>query len=192
MGGHCGNLSVGRFLNGRSRRNDGCDRGSGGWRLCSRLHGRDRDRWKSRGVPNVFEEGGKNGVDRGRCDDRRRNWSVCEEHGLGSWRIYTNRSRGRACVGSLTMGSEVFYCKVRDRGESPPCAVTDEGVVKRVFPVVKCVKVGARLLIAGEEKVFGFSSSEVLRIVYIEVVADSSDKDVQTTCAIECIYFVFT
>ena len=47
-----------------------------------------------------------------------------------------------------------------------------------MFPVVKRVKVGTRLLITGEEKIFGFSSSEVLRIVYIEVVADSSDKDV--------------
>ena len=90
------------------------------------------------------------------------------------------------------MGSEVLYREVGDGGKGPPCAVTDEGVVKRVFPVVKRVKVGTRLLIIGEEKVLGFSSSEVLRIVYIKVVADSSDKDVQTTCTIECIYFVFT
>ena len=90
------------------------------------------------------------------------------------------------------MGSEVFYREIRDGGKGPPCAVTDEGVVECVFPVVKRVKVGTRLLITGEEKVLGFSSSEVLRIVYIKVVADSSDKDVQTTCAIECIYFVFT
>ena len=76
-----------------------------------------------------------------------------------------NRGRGRACVGSLTMGSEVFYCKVGDRGESPPCAVADEGVVERVFPVVKRVEVGTRLLIAGEEEVFGLSSSEVRWIV---------------------------
>ena len=63
------------------------------------------------------------------------------------------------------MGSEVFYREIRDGGKGPPCAVTDEGVVERVFPVVKRVEVGTRLLIAGEEKVFGFSSSEVHRIV---------------------------
>ena len=90
------------------------------------------------------------------------------------------------------MCGEVLYSEVRDRRKGPPCAVADEGVVERVFPIIKCVKVGTRLLVTGEEKVFGFPSSEVLRIVYVKVVADSSDKDVQTTCAIECIYFVFT
>ena len=63
------------------------------------------------------------------------------------------------------MSGEVLYREIRDRGKGPPCAVTDEGVVERVFPVIKCVKVGTRLLITGEEKVFGFSSSEVRRIV---------------------------
>ena len=90
------------------------------------------------------------------------------------------------------MGSEVLYCEVGDRGECPPCTVADEGVIECVLPIVKCVKIRTRLLITGKEEVFGFSSSEVLRIVYIKVVTDSSNKDVQTTCAIECIYFVFT
>ena len=63
------------------------------------------------------------------------------------------------------MGSEVLYCKIGNRGEGPPCAVADEGVIERVFPVVECVKVGTRLLIAGEEEVFSFSLSEVRRIV---------------------------
>ena len=63
------------------------------------------------------------------------------------------------------MSSEVLYCEVGDRREGPPCAVADEGVVERVFPVIKCVKVGTRLLIAGEEEVFGLSSSEVRWIV---------------------------
>ena len=90
------------------------------------------------------------------------------------------------------MCGEVLYSEVRDRRKGPPCAVADEGVVERVFPVVKRVEVGTRLLITGEEEVFCLSSPEVLRIVYIKVVADSSDKDVQTTCAIERIYFVFT
>ena len=113
----------------------------------------------------MLEEGGKDGVDWSRCDNRGRDWSVCERHRLGSWRIYTNRSRGRACVGSLTMGSEGFYCKIRDGGKGPPCAVVDEGVIERVFPVVKCVKIGTRLLIAGEEEVFCLSSSEICWIV---------------------------
>ena len=165
MRSHCGNLSVCRSLSGRSRRDDGCDRGSEDWCWCSRLHGGSRDRGNSGRGPDVLEEVGENGVDRGRCDDRGRGWSVCDEDRLGSWRIYANRCRGRACVGSLTVGSEVFYCKVGDRGEGPPCTVTDEGVVECVFPVVKCVKVGTRLLIAGEEEVFSFSSSEVCWIV---------------------------
>ena len=118
-----------------------------------------------RRIPNVFKEGGEDRVDWSRCDDWRRNWSVCEKDGLGSWQVYANRSRGRACVGSLTMGSEVLYCKVGDQGESPPRAVANEGVVERVFSVVKCVKIGTRLLIAGEEEVFCLSSSEICWIV---------------------------
>ena len=165
MGGHCRDLCVGWSLNGQSRRDDGCDRGSGGWCRCSRLHRRSRDRGKSRGVPYVLEEGGENGVDWGRCDDRGRGWSVCDEDGLGSWRIYANWCRGRACVGSLTVGSEVLYCEVGDRGEGPPCAVADEGVVERVLPIVKCVKIRTRLLVAREEKIFCFSSSEVCWVV---------------------------
>ena len=165
MGGHCGNLSVCGFLNGRSWRNDGCVRGSGGWCRCSRLHGCSRDRGKSRGVPNVLEESGEDGVDRSRRDDRRCNWSVCEEDWLGSWRVYDNWSRGRACVGSFAVSGEVLYREIRDRGKGPPCAVTDESVVERVFPIIKCVKVGTWLLIAGEKEVFGFSSSEVCWIV---------------------------
>ena len=117
------------------------------------------------GVSNVLEEGGENGVDRGRRDDWERSWSVCERDGLGSWRVYANWGRGRTCVGSLTMGGEVLYCEVRDGGKGPPCAVADEGVIERVFPVVKCVKIGTRLLIAGKEEVFGFSSSEIRWIV---------------------------
>ena len=165
MGGHCGNLSVGRFLSGRSWRNDGCDRGSGGWCWCSRLHGRSRDGGESRRVPDVLEEGGEDGVNRSRYDDWRRNWSVCEEDWIDSWRVYDNRSRGRACVGSFAVSGEILYREIRDRGKGPPCAVTDEGVVERVFPVVKCVKIGTRLLIAGEEEVLCLSSSEVCWIV---------------------------
>ena len=165
MGSRCRDLSVCRSLDGRSRRDDGCDRGSGGWCRCSRLHRRSRDRGESRGVPNVLEKGGENGVNWSRCDDRGRGWSVCERHRLGSRRIYNNWSRGRACVGSLTMGSEVLYGKVGDQGESPPRAVANEGVVERVFSVVKCVKIGTRLLIAGEEEVFCLSSSEICWIV---------------------------
>ena len=90
------------------------------------------------------------------------------------------------------MCGEVLYSEVGDRRKGPPCAVADEGVVERVFPVVKRVEVGTRLLIAGEEEVFGFSSSEVRRIIEIEVVACSSYEDMQTTCTVECIYLVFT
>ena len=63
------------------------------------------------------------------------------------------------------MCGEFFYSEVGDRRKGPPCAVADEGVVERVFPVVKCVKIGTRLLIAGEEEVFGLSSSEICWIV---------------------------
>ena len=165
MSGHCRDLCVRWSLNGQSRRDDGCNRGSGGWCWCRRRHGRSRNCGKLRGILNVLEESGEDGVDRSRRDDRRCNWSVCEEDWLDSWRVYDNRSRGRACVGSLTMGGEVLYCEVRDGGKGPPCAVADEGVIERVFPVVKCVKVGTRLLIAGEEEVFGFPPSEIRRIV---------------------------
>ena len=165
MGSHCRDLSVCRSLDGQSQRDDGCDRGSGGWHWCSRLHGCSRDRGKSRGVPNVLEKGGENGVGWSRCDDRGRGWSVCERHRLGSRQVYNNWSRGRACVGSFAVSGEVLYREIRDRGKGPPCAVTDEGVVERVFPVVKRVEVGTRLLIAGEEEVFGFSPSEVCWIV---------------------------
>ena len=165
MSSHCCNPSVGRFLNGQSRRNDGCDRGSGGWCRCSRLHGRGRSSGESWRIPDIFEEGGEDGVNWSGCGDRGCDWSVCEWHRLGSRRIYNNWSRGRACVGSLTMGSEVLYGKVGDQGESPPRAVANEGVVERVFSVVKCVKIGTRLLIAGEEEVFCLSSSEICWIV---------------------------
>ena len=118
-----------------------------------------------RGVPNVLEESGEDGVDRSRRDDRRCSWSVCEGDWLDSWRVYDNRSRGRACVGSFTVSGEVLYREIRNRGKGPPLAVADEGVVEHVLPVVKCVEIGARLLVAGEEKIFCFSSSEVCRIV---------------------------
>ena len=63
------------------------------------------------------------------------------------------------------MCGEVLYSEVGDRRKGPPCAVADESVVERVFPVVKRVEVGTRLLIAGEEEVFGFPPSEIRRIV---------------------------
>ena len=185
-------MSVRRSLDGRSQRDDRCDRGSGGWCRCSRLHRCYRDRGKSWGIRNVLEKGGKDGVDLDRHDDRGRGWSVCEGNRLGGRRIYANQGRGRTCVGSLTMCGEVLYGEVRDWEKGPPLTVADEGVIKRVFPVVKCVKVGTRLLFTGKKKVFGFSSSEVRRIIEIEVVACSSYEDMQTTCAVECIYLVFT
>lgn len=118
-----------------------------------------------REVLNVLEEGGKNGVDRSRCNNQRRNWNIYNRSRLGSRRFDANRCRGRACVGSLTVCGEVLYREVGNRRKGPPCAVADEGVVERVFPVVKRVEVRTRLLIAGEEEVFGFSPSEVRWIV---------------------------
>ena len=132
---------------------------------CSQLHERSWDRGNPRRVPDVLEKGGEDRVNWDGCNDRGHGWSVCEGNRLGSRQIYTNGCRGRACVGSLTMGSEVFYREIRDGGKGPPCAVTDEGVVERVFPVVKRVEVGTRLLIAGEEEVFGFPPSEIRWIV---------------------------
>ena len=60
----------------------------------------------------------------------------CERHRLSSRRIYDNRSRGRACVGSFAVSGEVLYREIRNRGKGPPLAVADEGVVERVLPVV--------------------------------------------------------
>ena len=48
------------------------------------------------------------------------------------------------------------------------------------------------MLVAGEEEIFCFSSSEVCRVVEIEVVTCPTDEDVQTTVTVECIYLVFT
>ena len=88
------------------------------------------------------------------------------------------RGTGSAAGGSMLIGAGAGPALAASRwvvrsstvrsgmgGRGPPCAVTDEGVVECVFPVVKCIKVGTRLLIAGEEEVFCFSSSEVRWIV---------------------------
>ena len=39
MSSHCCDLGVCRSLSERSRRDNGCDRGSGDWHWCSWLHG---------------------------------------------------------------------------------------------------------------------------------------------------------
>ena len=69
------------------------------------------------------------------------------------------------------MCGEVLYSEVGNRREGPPVIKADKCVVERVFAVIECGKVRARLLFTLEKDVLFFSLFDACGCVSVEVSA---------------------